>query len=149
MDMKMIVIDGEAQNWEEAIRLTAGELCRKGCVTGQFSEHCIEREKKFPTGLEMEVPIAIPHTESEYVVQTAICFLRLKNPVRFVNMEDAEGTLEVKYVLNLAIKEKEKQVPMLQKVIEVFQDGRFLKQASMLTPDEFRGTLLKRLMLND
>lgn len=148
MGLEIVVIDGEAKTWEEAIHLTAGALLEKGYVKDTFEENCIKREKVFPTGLNTELPIAIPHTESEYVRESAICFLRLKHPVTFVNMESDLETVEANYVLNLAIKEKEKQVPMLAKVIEVFQDGEFLKSMQKLEMDEFQKTLKEKLSLD-
>lgn len=148
MGLEIVVIDGEAKTWEEAIHLTAGALLEKGYVMDTFEENCVKREKVFPTGLNTELPIAIPHTESEYVLKSAICFLRLKHPVTFVNMESDPETVEANYVLNLAIKEKEKQVPMLAKVIEVFQDGEFLKSMQKLEMNEFQKTLKEKLSLD-
>ncbi len=63
-------------------------------------------------------------------------------------MESDPETVEANYVLNLAIKEKEKQVPMLAKVIEVFQDGEFLKSMQKLEMDEFQKTLKEKLSLD-
>ena len=67
MGLEIVVIDGEAKTWEEAIHLTAGALLEKGYVKDTFEENCIKREKVFPTGLNTELPIAIPHTESDPV----------------------------------------------------------------------------------
>lgn len=148
MDMKIVVMDGDASSWEEAIHLCAEKLHAQGYVKKDFEENCIRREKQFPTGLNTELPIAIPHTESEYVCQSAICFLRLKQPVNFMNMENAREYVPARYVLNLAIREKEKQVPVLARVIEVFQNGNVLKQMSSLDLDEFRRELVEKLAMD-
>ena len=145
MDTNVIVIEDCVNNWEEAIQCTAKELYKKGYVKEEFARFCIEREKVFPTGLNTEIPIALPHTESQYVNESSICFLRLKKPVDFVNMEDSEHYVAAQYVLNLAIKESKKQVPMLAKVIETFQDVGFLNELSKKDLAEFESILRTRL----
>ncbi|MEG0470533.1 MAG: PTS sugar transporter subunit IIA [Longicatena sp.] len=145
MDTNVIVIEDCVETWEDAIQRTAKELYNKGFVKEEFGEHCILREKVFPTGLNTEIPIAIPHTESEFVNASAICFLRLKKPVNFISMEDNEHEVPAQYVLNLAIKESKKQVPMLAKVIETFQDTKFLKELATKELPEFEVLLRSRL----
>lgn len=145
MTINVIVIEEYVDNWEAAIKRTAEELYKFGYVKENFGEHCIIREKIFPTGLDTGIPIAIPHTESEYVNESSICFLRLKHPVSFNNMEDNEQQVLAHYVLNLAIKESKKQVPMLAKVIETFQDTSFLKKIEKKSLAEFETMLRNKL----
>lgn len=143
--MKIVVSDGVAKNWEEAIILASNKLLEKGYVQDSFGRHCIEREKNFPTGLETDFPVAIPHTESEYVNETAISVVRFKEPVVFKNMEDSSKQVKVHYVMNLAIKDKNQQVVFLSKVIQVVQDSNFLKELFCLDEQTFENELLKKL----
>lgn len=142
--MKIVVSDGVAKNWEEAIILASNKLLEKGYVQDSFGKHCIEREKKFPTGLETDFPVAIPHTESEYVNETAISVVRFKDPVVFKNMEDSSKQVKVHYVMNLAIKDKNQQVVFLSKVIQIVQDSNFLKRLFSLDEHSFEDELLKK-----
>ena len=72
MMKKVFVIEGEARNKEEALRLTFQKLYEEGLVKESFYEGCVEREKQFPTGLDTPVPVAIPHTDSVHVISPAV-----------------------------------------------------------------------------
>lgn len=104
MMKKVFVIEGEARNKEEALRLTFQKLYEEGLVKESFYEGCVEREKQFPTGLDTPVPVAIPHTDSVHVISPAVCVLRLKKPVAFSLMEDDSRQAEAEFVFNMALK---------------------------------------------
>ena len=99
---ELFVIEGEAENWQEALRLTADRLQQEGCVKDDFYECFKKREEEYPTGLTENCPVAIPHTTKDHVIKQAICALRLRHPVMFQRMDDPDEQVEVKYVLNLA-----------------------------------------------
>ena len=62
---KLIFIDVEAKDREEAIGKMAKELYKKGYVKESYINAILDREKVFPTGLPTEeVGVAIPHTDS-------------------------------------------------------------------------------------
>ncbi|WP_199883796.1 PTS sugar transporter subunit IIA [Anaerosinus massiliensis] len=144
MEIKIVVIEDCAANWNEAITKTAQALYKKGYVKCIFGEKCIEREKIFPTGLNTEVPIAIPHTDSEFVNESSICFLRLIKPVPFRNMEDPSEYIEIQYVLNLAIRDGKEQLPMLAKVIETFKNPKFLDELAKKDTDSFEKLVIQK-----
>lgn len=145
LNVKILVSDVEATNWRDAIHQAAQQLYKSGYVTEDFEHNCIEREMNFPTGLETEFPVAIPHTESEYVNETAVSVLRLTQPVAFQSMEDNEQSVKVHYVFNLAIKEKGKQVVFLSKIINLVQDSQQLKAMFELNQNAFIAALQKIL----
>ncbi len=122
----ILVIEGNPETWEEALNKTYQELHKNNYVKDSFLTACIEREKKFPTGLPTEVAVAIPHTDAEHVITPAICVLRLKKPVRFQNMGDLEESIEAHFVFNMALKDNTDQVPMLRAIITLIQDGNYL-----------------------
>lgn len=130
--MKCVINDVDENmnitSWSDAIELASSKLYEKGYVDKKFAEHCIEREKIYPTGLDTEFPVAIPHTEAEYVNETSISVLRLKSPVVFKSMAEPEKDVLVHYVFNLAIKGKKEQVVFLAKVIRLVQDSTKLKE---------------------
>jgi len=134
---KIVVIEDCVDTWNQAISKTSQALYKKGYVKSAFEQHCIEREKIFPTGLNTEIPIAIPHTEAEFVNESSICFLRLLKPIPFRSMEDPSQFIEVQYVLNLAISDGKKQVSMLAKVIETFQNVKLLDELAKQNIDNF------------
>ena len=128
--MKIFLISEEVSDWQDAIKKTSSKLFEEGYVTNEFGEQCIIREGTYPTGLNTLVPIAIPHTDSEYVHESAICLLKPKNQVDFINMEDSETIVKAEYVLNLAIKDNKSQVPVLSKVIGLFNDMELIRQVN-------------------
>ena len=54
----ILVVDGTADSWEQAIHLAGGTLYENGFVKEGFEQACIDREKTYPTGLLMDTSIA-------------------------------------------------------------------------------------------
>jgi PTS system galactitol-specific IIA component len=134
----VFVIEGEAENREQALKLTFQELFEKGCVKESFYEACLEREKKFPTGLETDIPVAIPHTDSVHVKSPAVCVLKLKSPVSFALMEDDARSVNVDFIFNMALQSNDDQLGMLNKIIGTVQDMELLKNAKDMSCDELK-----------
>lgn len=133
MIKKVFVIEGEAENKEEALKLTFRKLYEEGCVKESFYEGCIQREKRFPTGLDTPIPVAIPHTDSVHVMSPAVCVLKLHKPVAFAMMEDDSKEAQVEFVFNMALKSNDDQLGMLNKIIGTVQDETLLKHAKTMT----------------
>lgn len=115
--------ENQYKDTNEALDSTAQLLLDKGLVKDSYIEAIRKREKTFPTGLEFKnYSIAIPHTDAEHVNSEAMVINILEKPVKFGQM-GAEGLYtDVNIIVMLAIKNKEKQVPYLQSLIEIFQD---------------------------
>lgn len=120
--VKYIAIEGTASTWEEAIRLCGHALMEQQYVDERFIEGCIEREKEFPTGLPCDIPVAIPHSQSAGIRETAVCVLRLQEPVRFYRMDDQEQAIETSIIFNMAIKGADNHLVFLQKLMEFVTD---------------------------
>lgn len=147
MIKELLVIEKDAGTWEEAIRYSAEALFRKGYVKDSFYQACVEREKKFPTGLPTKIPVAIPHTDAEHVNEPAVCLIRLKKPVEFYSMEDGDETVAAEFVFNMALEKGEKQLEMIQAIITTAQNSTFLSKAKGMTPDEIYQTLYEEWSL--
>lgn len=113
-----LAIEGEAKDWEEAIRLCGQAIADAGYADETFMNACIEREKEYPTGLPSEVPVAIPHSKVEGIKDNCLCFLRLKNPVTFYRMDSDEESIETTAVFNLAIKDGDQHLEFLQTLMQ-------------------------------
>lgn len=126
MNQNLIFVDVSYNNCFEFLENIAEELLNLGYVKNSFKNAIIEREKVFPTGLPVEpIGVAIPHCDSEHVNKEGIAFVRFKDDVKFTNM-DGEGEIDVKIAFVLIVKEKEKQVGVLQKLMEVVTDKDIL-----------------------
>ena len=143
---ELVVIEGEAENWQEALRLTADRLQQEGCVKDDFYECCKKREEEYPTGLTENCPVAIPHTTKDHVIKQAICALRLRHPVMFQRMDDPDEQVEVKYVLNLAVLDDSEHVEIIARVIRYLKDDSALKEMDAASLTELE-TLLKNKFL--
>lgn len=114
----------------------ANELFKKGYVKDDFYEKLVERESKYPTGMDMKVVdeelpnIAIPHTESEYVNETLIAPIKLEKKVKFNNMINPEESLEVSYLFMILNDQKEKQANILAGIMDFLNstDSKELKE---------------------
>lgn len=140
-----LAIEGSAKNWEEAIRLCGKHLMDRGSVGQDFIDGCIEREKEYPTGLPSDIPVAIPHSQSNGIKENCVCFLRLDQPVRFNRMDDDEAFVETKLIFNLAIKAAEDHLTFLQKLMEFVTTEGTLKQCSELPLEEIPAFIEREL----
>ncbi|MGM9531498.1 PTS sugar transporter subunit IIA [Intestinibacter sp.] len=131
-----VVISGNAKNEEEAIRMCGEALLEKGYVGESFISGCIEREKEYPTGLPTDIPVAIPHCKSSSVEQNSICLLKLDEPVVFYRMDDAEECIKTDMIFNLAIKDANDHLGILQKLMQFVSDSDALIECKGLSNSE-------------
>lgn len=126
-----------AENSEGVIRQLGALLVTQGKVTKEYIQAVIEREQKFPTGLPTpEIKVAIPHTGTAFVKQSAIAVATLQQPVPFYLMGESEKQVGVQVVFLLAIHEKTGQVEALQSLIQLLQDNDLLRSAAAAASDE-------------
>lgn len=137
IDPGAIALGVEASSSEEVIRLLAGRLEALGCVKPSYADAVVRREAAMPTGLPLgrDENVAIPHTDPEHVLKPGIALGVLSRPVTFANMEDPDEAVPVGIVFLLAINDKDKQIDMLQEIMDTIQSEEALtglKNASTL-----------------
>lgn len=109
---------------DEILKNIYDQLLKNGYVKGDFLEHIIEREHKFPTGLNLSTlgdnlpNIAVPHTEGEFVNISLIVPVALKNPVIFHNMIKPGEELEVSFLFMLLDDHPDGQAQLLSRVMD-------------------------------
>lgn len=140
---ELYVVEGSAETWREALKITASKLLEEGCVRDDFYESCVNREKEYPTGLTETCPVAIPHTTKDHVKKQSICALRLKEPVMFQRMDDPEQSVEIRYVLNLALLDDSEHVEIIARVIRYLKDEEAMKEMDKLSLDGLQELLKK------
>jgi galactitol PTS system EIIA component len=123
-----ILVNVDAKDAQEAIQKLTFALVETGHVAPGFAEDVWTREQTFPTGLPTQpLAVAIPHADPDHVNRSAICIGVLNSPVRFAQMgTDGSTFLDVHLVFLLAIKEREKQVEMIQQLMTVIQNASLL-----------------------
>jgi len=124
-----VLIGFRASTAREVIYKLARPLVQSGHVAPAFAKDVWEREQKFPTGLPTQpLAIAIPHADPDHVNKTAIGIGILRSPVRFKQMGSDSSLLTVRIVFLLAVKEREKQVELIQQLVTVIQNQSLLEK---------------------
>ena len=126
----MLSAEVDASDWQEVISLCGRMLTERGFAKPSFTQACIDRERRFPTGLPTAVGIAIPHAESVHVNRSCLCVLRLKRPVMFRRIDDPVQEIAVKVVVGIAIASDDDQTWTLSRLVQAFQDDNFLNRLS-------------------
>ena len=143
---KLFVVEGSAETWREALKITSGILLEQNCVCDDFYENCVEREINYPTGLTEFCPIAIPHTSKDHVKQEAVCALRLAKPVKFHRMDDNEAVVQVKYVLNLAFLDDNEHLELISRIIRCIKDTGFVEEMDRMSVEELYAFLREKFL---
>ena len=122
-----------AKNYEDVMAQVGGALTREGYTKDSYVDALIEREKEYPTGLDVDgFGVAIPHTPVEHVNKTAIAVAVLKDPVEFTAMGTDDEFVQVKIVMMLAIAGKPGEhgahIDELQRIMAILQDTSLLEK---------------------
>ncbi|WP_017549993.1 PTS sugar transporter subunit IIA [Salinicoccus carnicancri] len=138
IDEELMMIDIDFQTKEEVLEAMGTRLYELGYVADDFIENVLDREENFPTGLPTSpYAVAIPHTDTDKVIEPGIALATLKEPVPFSSMGNAELEVGVKIVFMLAVDAPGEQVTTLQNLIEMVQDERVVsKLATVRSIDE-------------
>ncbi len=117
-----------ASSKEDVFKALHEELYKNGNVKESFYEGLVKRENEYPTGLALSnYNVAIPHTDSEHIINSCIAVATLKSPVVFQCMEDESKSVEVSVVFMLAMGDAHGHIEMLQKLVSLIQNDLFLE----------------------
>lgn len=123
----LVKINLVADNQKQVIHELSNLLVKNNCVSEDYADKVLEREKEYPTGLQTKGPaIAIPHAFDDGINGNHVAIGVLSEPVLFNNMEDIDLQVKVKLVFMLAISSSDKQLVMLQFLMKVFQNEQLL-----------------------
>src|SRR5690625_23650 len=108
---------------EEVLERMGRLLFERGYVTDQFIPSVLKREAEYPTGLPTTpYAIAIPHTDSDKVIEPKIAVATLKETVPFSVMGNSNTEVDVKIIFMLALDSPGKQLETLKKLTDIFQN---------------------------
>lgn len=115
---------------DEVLHEMADYLISRGLVKDTYGDSVIERENKYPTGIDTEpIPVAIPHSEREEVIKTAILVGQTKESgVSFQKIEGDGVWIRSKVVFMLAVDTDQGQLEVISKLMGVIQDSAVVKQ---------------------
>ena len=139
---KDLVFCLEADNQEQLFDQVATLLEKKKVVTDTYRSALIEREKMFPTGLDMEflgkdLPnVAIPHTDTIHNLTENVVVVRLAKPVTFHNMIAPDKEVEVSLLFFIINNSSSSQTNILAQLMDFFTGNGHLEALSKLTDPE-------------
>ena len=139
---KDLVFCLEADNQEQLFDQVATLLEEKKVVTDTYRSALIEREKMFPTGLDMEflgkdLPnVAIPHTDTIHNLTENVVVVRLAEPVTFHNMIAPDKEVEVSLLFFIINNSSSSQTNILAQLMDFFTGNGHLEVLSKITEPE-------------
>ncbi len=139
---KDLVFCLEADNQEQLFDQVATLLEDKKVVTDTYRSALIEREKMFPTGLDMEflgkdLPnVAIPHTDTIHNLTENVVVVRLAKPVTFHNMIAPDKEVEVSLLFFIINNSSSSQTNILAQLMDFFTGNGHLEALSKITEPE-------------
>ena len=139
---KDLVFCLEEDNQEQLFDQVATLLEEKKVVTDTYRSALIEREKMFPTGLDMEflgkdLPnVAIPHTDTIHNLTENVVVVRLAKPVTFHNMIAPDKEVEVSLLFFIINNSSSSQTNILAQLMDFFTGNGHLEALSKLTDPE-------------
>ncbi|MDT2760531.1 PTS sugar transporter subunit IIA [Enterococcus xiangfangensis] len=136
------------QDYEEVITFLGKKMEELGYVKPTYVPAVLEREKGFPTGLQMgDYGIAIPHTDREHVRQSVLAIATLKEPIEVYSMINPEEKVSVSLVILMAVEDPDGQVKMLSKLMRLFQDVETLKCLEKVSSTEEMYNIVAKMEL--
>jgi galactitol PTS system EIIA component len=117
VESSLCVTEADVTDGEEALRRLAGLAVEQGFAAASFTDALVERERAFPTGLPLPMPVAIPHADAVHVRRPALAALAPRRPLAFGEMGSRDRTLEVRLVLMLLVDNPSEQVGLLARLI--------------------------------
>ncbi|MCD8019778.1 MAG: PTS sugar transporter subunit IIA [Clostridiales bacterium] len=130
----LILTDVEADTSDDVMKQVGSKIIEGGYAKDSFVEALINREKDFPTGLDIDgFGVAIPHTDVSHVNSSATAIAILDKPVTFVQMGSDDDYVDAKVVFMLAVDDPKGHLEQLQRIITIIQDKNVLTELTTAT----------------
>lgn len=119
----LILTEINAKSYEDVMHQLGYVLVKEGYAKESYIDALIEREKNYPTGIDVNgIGVAIPHTDTSHVNKTGIAIGVLKQPVTFVQMGTDDATVDVQLVFIFSVVNPNEHIELLQRIITIIQD---------------------------
>lgn len=139
----LIYMDYPSKDREILLEELSEILKEKGYVKESYQRAILEREQKYPTGLNTPgIPLAMPHAEAEHVNKPAILVARFTEPVTFKEMGNSGNDVQAKFVFMLAVSDPEGHLATLSQFMSIFSQEEKLKALYAINDKK---TLMKEL----
>jgi len=120
-------LDVESSSANELFKVMAANLQNKGFVNEKYLDGLINREKEFPTGLQLaDYGVSIPHTDPETVKEDFIAIVRPKDPIMFSLMEDNDKKASMDLCFFIGLNDGKKSPLILMELISLIQNHKLI-----------------------
>ncbi|MFT9266270.1 PTS sugar transporter subunit IIA [Oenococcus sp.] len=144
IDTSDIFINKKYSDPQEYFEDMYNHLFPEGKVKEQFLGNILQREQKYPTGLDTgAIKVAIPHTDFTNSNVTQLVVTTFQEPVIFHQMDDFDKTIPVNLAIMILFNNAEKQPEMLQYIMKIVQSQQNLQAILNETDTEKMKTLFK------
>ena len=139
---KDLVFCFHAKDQPDLFEQVASLLEERQIVTPTYRSALIEREKSFPTGLDMEflgkdLPnVAIPHTDIVHNLTENVVVVRLDQPVTFHNMIAPDKEVQVSLLFFIINNSSSSQTNILAQLMDFFTSNGNLEALSKLDSED-------------
>ena len=139
---KDLVFCLQAKDQTDLFEQVASLLEERQIVTPTYRSALIEREKSFPTGLDMEflgkdLPnVAIPHTDIVHNLTENVVVVRLDQPVTFHNMIAPDKEVQVSLLFFIINNTSSSQTNILAQLMDFFTSNGNLEALSELDSED-------------
>ncbi|WP_346685041.1 BglG family transcription antiterminator [Anaerostipes butyraticus] len=128
-----ILLNAEAENWEEAVRISGRLLYRTGMVKESYIEAMVDTIRENGDYVVIYPDLAIPHAEAEKgAVKEGISFVRLKKPVCFLDHKDKSVT----YVIGLSVLNADSINDILYNLVKMFSNDAFKEKLNAIKTEK-------------
>ena len=117
----LILLDQNFDNYEGLLTTMAELAMEQGLVDSTYLPALLEREKEFPTGLELPVNISISHIATG-VNRSFVSIATLKQPVIFRSMDLSGDEIPVRLAFMFGILDPQSQIEILRRFAVSFSD---------------------------
>ncbi|MDD3404010.1 MAG: PTS sugar transporter subunit IIA [Hespellia sp.] len=136
----LILLHQKFDNYEGAIKAME-KLAKNQClIDDDYLPAILTREADYPTGLELPVPIAIPHIDTG-VKRSFVSITTLDEPVVFKSMDRSGDDVEARIVFVFGITDPNTQLEILKKFARSFSDKE--KMMSLVETDSKKELIMK------
>ncbi len=143
----LIYLNRDFSDREEMFNEIGTVLIEKGMVKPVYIEEILKREENFPTGIDLGyMQVAMPHVEAKYVNDNAVFIVTTKKGIEFENAED-DGMVNSKIIFGLIVKDSDKHLDFLMKLVELYQKEDVLKKIYDSEDVEEVMTILKQNLI--
>ncbi|MDD7305224.1 MAG: PTS sugar transporter subunit IIA [Peptoniphilaceae bacterium] len=121
---KNYIFVSNADDKDEVFEEIYKSLYKDDLVTKNFLDMVKEREKNYPTGMDMSVVgginynIAIPHTESYAVKTSLVVPIQLRKELTFNNMIEPDQEIKVKFLFLILNDGSDEQTDILARIMD-------------------------------